>query len=55
MLGILLLPITAPMALIGGVLFSSFLNHPFPDKNKTWLNWLLKVSVVGLGFGMNVT
>ena len=55
MLGILLLPITAPMALIVGVLFSSFLNHPFPDKNKTWLNWLLKVSVVGLGFGMNVT
>ena len=52
---VLILPVSAPMALVAGVLFSSMLIHPYPEKNKTWLNWLLKVSVVGLGFGMNVT
>ena len=52
---VLILPVSAPMALVAGVLFSSILIHPYPEKNKTWLNWLLKVSVVGLGFGMNVT
>ena len=51
---VLILPVSAPMALVTGVLFSSILIHPYPEKNKTWSNWLLKVSVLGLGFGMNV-
>lgn len=47
--------VNSPIALVGGFLFSYFLKHPFPTLNKTAVNWLLKVAVVGLGFGMNLT
>ncbi len=30
------------------------MKHPYPELNHKATNWLLKVSVVGLGFGMNV-
>lgn len=42
------------MALIIGVLFSSIVGHPFRERNKDWLGNLLKISVIGLGFGMNI-
>lgn len=47
--------INSPVALVGGFLFAYFLGHPFPSLNKAAVNWLLKIAVVGLGFGMNLS
>ncbi len=46
--------VSAPIALVGGFLFTLFLGHPFAKLNHKATNILLKVSVVGLGFGMNI-
>ena len=46
--------VSAPLALVGGFLFTYFLGHPFAQLNHKATGWLLKISVVGLGFGMNV-
>jgi uncharacterized integral membrane protein (TIGR00698 family) len=46
--------INAPIALVGGFLFSVFIGHPFMEYNQKATGLLLKISVVGLGFGMNV-
>ncbi len=46
--------VSAPIALVGGFLFSWFWGHPFAKLNHKATGLLLKVSVVGLGFGMNV-
>lgn len=46
--------VTAPIALVGGFLFTLFFGHPFAKLNHKATNVLLKASVVGLGFGMNV-
>jgi len=46
--------ITAPMALVGGFLFTHFIGNPFQHINSKLVNWLLKIAVVGLGFGMNI-
>ena len=43
-----------PVALVGGFAFSLFFGHPFLEHNKKAINWLLKIAVVGLGFGMNI-
>lgn len=45
---------SAPIALLSGFLFSNFCGHPFIKYNHSATNWLLKISVVGLGFGMNI-
>lgn len=45
--------INAPIALVLGFLFSCFIGHPFAHLNHKATNWLLKIAVVGLGFGMN--
>lgn len=45
--------VPAPVALVGGFLFTLILGHPFPDLGRKATSLLLKVSVVGLGFGMN--
>ena len=45
--------ITGPMALIGGFIFTHLIGHPFQHLNRKTVNWLLKIAVVGLGFGMN--
>lgn len=45
---------TGPLALIGGFLFTHFIGNPFHHINRKAVNWLLKISVVGLGFGMNI-
>lgn len=47
--------VNSPIALVGGFLFSYFLGHPFLDLNRKAVSWLLKIAVVGLGFGMNLT
>lgn len=46
--------VSSPIALVGGFLFSYFLGHPFLTLNSKAVNWLLKIAVVGLGFGMNL-
>ncbi|MBL1214803.1 MAG: putative sulfate exporter family transporter [Ignavibacteriae bacterium] len=46
--------INAPTALIGGFIFSWLVGHPFKEYNQKATGLLLKISVVGLGFGMNV-
>ncbi|HLV93392.1 MAG TPA: putative sulfate exporter family transporter [Aequorivita sp.] len=47
--------ISSPVALVGGFLFSYFLGHPFLSLNGKAVSWLLKIAVVGLGFGMNLS
>lgn len=44
-----------PFALLLGFVFAQFIGHPFVHLNHKSTGLLLKVSVVGLGFGMNVT
>ena len=46
--------VSSPVALVGGFLFAFFLGHPFIALNSSAVNWLLKIAVVGLGFGMNL-
>lgn len=46
--------VSSPVALVGGFLFSYFLGHPFITLNSKAVNSLLKIAVVGLGFGMNL-
>ncbi len=47
--------INGPAALILGFLFNLFFGNPFPKQLKKVLHTLLKISVIGLGFGMSVT
>ncbi|MFI3292853.1 MAG: putative sulfate exporter family transporter [Rikenellaceae bacterium] len=46
--------ISAPIALIAGFLFTFIVGHPMPKLASKTTSWLLKASVVGIGFGMNV-
>lgn len=43
-----------PIALFLGLLVAQFVGHPFVQHNKKLTTILLQVSVVGLGFGMNL-
>ncbi|PYF76842.1 YeiH family protein [Pedobacter nutrimenti] len=43
-----------PVALLLGILMAQLFVHPFPAWNQKATQILLKVSVVGLGFGMNI-
>lgn len=45
--------ISPPFALLSGICFAQFGEHPFSKSNATFVNILLKFSVVGLGFGIN--
>lgn len=47
--------INSPVALILGFLFTLILGHPFPIQSKKAISFLLKASVIGLGFGMSLT
>lgn len=47
--------ISPPIALLMGIIFAQIFKHPFPETTKKSTNWLLKASVVGLGFGMTAT
>lgn len=42
------------VALLIGIIFAQFVDHPFAKQNHSLTNNLLKYSVVGLGFGMNL-
>lgn len=46
--------ISPPIALFMGLVVAQFLGHPFLHLNQKATTLLLQVSVVGLGFGMNV-
>ena len=46
--------VTPPVALFAGLVFAFFLGSPFPLFNRRASRYLLQVSVVGLGFGMNL-
>ncbi len=46
--------ISAPVALIAGFLFTLIVGNPMPGFTSRATSWLLKASVVGIGFGMNV-
>ncbi|HYK76788.1 MAG TPA: putative sulfate exporter family transporter, partial [Daejeonella sp.] len=55
LVGVCLTPwISAPTALFMGLMVARFIGHPFLHLNQKATRWLLQVSVVGLGFGMNV-
>lgn len=45
--------IDAPTALVMGFFFSLFIGNPFQHRSSKSVGWLLKASIVGLGFGMN--
>lgn len=47
--------ISAPVALLMGIVIAQFMGHPYLHLNHRATHILLQVSVVGLGFGMNVT
>jgi len=47
--------VTPPIALLIGFAIAQFIGHPFLHLNHKATSFLLKISVVGLGFGMNVT
>lgn len=50
-----LLPFMSPAAaLLLGLILAQLIQHPYKELNHKATNWLLKLSVVGLGFGMNV-
>ncbi|MEO6870355.1 MAG: putative sulfate exporter family transporter [Ginsengibacter sp.] len=47
--------ISPPIALVMGLIIAQFIGHPYLHLNHKATHILLQVSVVGLGFGMNVT
>jgi uncharacterized integral membrane protein (TIGR00698 family) len=46
--------IDPPLALLLGFILAQTIGHPYLHFNHKVINWLLKISVVGLGFGMNL-
>lgn len=46
--------VSPPVALVIGVIIAQFIGHPFLHLNHKATHVLLQVSVVGLGFGMNI-
>ena len=46
--------VSAPVALLLGLIFANTIGHPFMHLNAKATKILLQISVVGLGFGMNV-
>ena len=47
--------ISPPIALLLGLIIAQTIGHPYQQHNHKATRFLLQVSVVGLGFGMNVT
>lgn len=47
--------ITPPIALLMGLIIAQFIGHPYLHLNNRATHILLQISVVGLGFGMNVS
>ena len=47
--------ISPPLALLGGLAYGLVLAHPFHVESRNLSKFLLQASVVGLGFGMNLS
>ena len=47
--------ISAPMALTAGLAFGLMIGNPWKNATSIWSRRLLQASVIGLGFGMNLT
>lgn len=47
--------VSSPVALLTGFSFSMMFGNPFPEKTARAGKVLLKLSVIGLGFGINIT
>lgn len=47
--------VSPPLALLLGIFIAQFVGHPYLHLNGKLTHLLLQISVVGLGFGMNVT
>lgn len=48
-------PYTSPaLALLMGIIIAQFIGHPYASINSKVTSYLLKISVIGLGFGLNV-
>lgn len=47
--------ISTPVALLLGIAATQFVGNPFEKQSADTVGWLLKLSVIGLGFGMNAT
>ncbi len=47
--------VSPPIALLAGIVIAQFFDHPFQKHNQRVVGWLLQFSIVGLGFGMNLT
>ena len=45
--------VNPPIAMLMGLVVAQIIGNPFMKYNSKAVNWLLKISVVGLGFGMN--
>src|ERR1700677_2947653 len=46
--------ISPPIALALGILFGFTVEHPFPSESSSLAKLLLQISVMALGFGMNL-
>jgi len=46
--------VSTAQALISGILFSLFLENPWPERSSAWSQRLLQLAVVGLGFGLSI-
>ncbi|MEO6868829.1 MAG: putative sulfate exporter family transporter, partial [Ginsengibacter sp.] len=46
--------VSPPIALLIGFAIAQFVGHPYIHLNSKAISFLLKFSVIGLGFGMNV-
>jgi len=46
--------VSPPIALTAGILFGLTLSHPYESQSRRFSTFLLKASVVALGFGMNL-
>lgn len=46
--------VSAPLALLLGIIVAQWIGHPFLAVNHRATQILLQISVVGLGFGMNI-
>lgn len=47
--------ISSPLALLSGIIFSVIWGNPFERYTHRYIHLLLQVSIVGLGFGLNIT
>jgi uncharacterized integral membrane protein (TIGR00698 family) len=46
--------VSSAMGLVLGLIFGFFLTHPWPELNRRYLHHFLAVSIVGIGFGMDL-